>query len=154
MKAVVQRVRSAKVEIDGAEKGAIGQGLMVLLGVAATDGEAETLFMAKKVANLRIFEDEGGKLNKSLLDIGGEALVVSNFTLIANAKKGNRPSFIEAARPELAIPLYEYFVQGLLDEGVPRVETGTFGADMQVEIHNDGPVTIVLDTEEIMPKAK
>jgi D-tyrosyl-tRNA(Tyr) deacylase len=140
LRAVVQRVARASV----APGGAIGAGVCVLLGVAEGDGEASSDRLAGKVARLRIFENEDGKFDRSLLDTGGSALVVSQFTLIADTAKGNRPSFSRAARPELAQPLYERFAQALRDLGVP-VETGVFGAGMQVELVNDGPVTLVLD---------
>jgi D-tyrosyl-tRNA(Tyr) deacylase len=141
VRAVVQRVAHAAC----APGGAIGPGLLVLLGVAEADGAETARQLAGKVARLRIFENEAGKFDRSLLDIGGEALVVSQFTLIADTAKGNRPSFSAAARPELAEPLYEHFCDELRALGVP-VETGLFGARMQVELVNDGPVTIVLDT--------
>ena len=140
MKAVVQRVSRASVTPGGA----IGAGLCVLLGVASTDTDADADRLAAKVAQLRIFEDDDGKFDRSLLDTGGAALVVSQFTLIADTRKGNRPSFSEAARPEHAAPLYERFAQALRDLGV-EVATGVFGARMAVELVNDGPVTIVLD---------
>jgi D-aminoacyl-tRNA deacylase len=140
MRAVVQRVASARVTPGGA----IGAGLCVLLGVAASDTEPDAERLAGKVARLRIFENEDGKFDRSLLDTGGAALVVSQFTLIADTDKGNRPSFAGAARPELADPLYERFCQALRELGV-AVETGVFGARMQVELVNDGPVTIIVD---------
>jgi len=140
MRAVVQRVAAARVTPGGA----IGAGLCVLLGVAASDTEPDAERLAGKVARLRIFENEDGKFDRSLLDTGGEALVVSQFTLIADTDKGNRPSFAGAARPELADPLYERFCQALRELGV-AVETGVFGARMQVELVNDGPVTIIVD---------
>jgi D-tyrosyl-tRNA(Tyr) deacylase len=140
VRAVVQRVARAQVTPGGA----IGAGLCVLLGVAADDGEAEADRLAGKVARLRIFENDEGKFDGALLDVGGEALVVSQFTLIADTTKGNRPSFVGAARPELAEPLFERFCAALEGEGV-RVARGVFGARMAVEIVNDGPVTIVLD---------
>ena len=142
MRAVVQRVRAARVTPGGA----IGPGLCVLLGVADGDTEAEADRLAGKVARLRIFENEGGKFDRSLLDVGGAALVVSQFTLIADTSKGNRPSFAGAARAEDAEPLFERFCAALRDEGV-SVETGVFGARMAVELVNDGPVTIVVDLQ-------
>ena len=144
MRAVVQRVSRARVVVDGQTVGAIGPGLCVLLGVAGSDGPGEAERLARKVARLRIFENEAGKFDRSLLDNTGEALVVSQFTLIAETTKGNRPSFGDAARPEQAETLYEAFCDALRGLGV-RVETGVFGARMQLELVNDGPVTVVLD---------
>ena len=144
MRAVVQRVSSARVVVAGRVVGGIGAGLCVLLGVADTDDEAGADRLAGRVARLRVFENEAGKFDRRLLDVGGSALVVSQFTLIADTAKGNRPSFTGAAPPERAEPLYERFAAALRQLGVP-VETGVFGARMQVELVNDGPVTIVLD---------
>jgi len=144
MRAVCQRVSQAQVAVDGAVHGRIGRGLVVLLGVARRDGPAEATRLAGKVARLRIFEDDRGKVDRSLLDVGGGALVVSQFTLIADTRKGNRPSFADAAPAEQAEPLYEVFCSALRADGVP-VETGLFGARMAVELVNDGPVTIVLE---------
>jgi D-tyrosyl-tRNA(Tyr) deacylase len=143
MKAVVQRVTVARVRVRDELVGEIGRGLCVLLGVAREDGAAEARRLAEKVARLRIFEEDEGRFDRSLLDAGGEALVVSQFTLLADAGKGNRPSFTAAAPPEQAEPLYETFCDALREQGV-RVETGVFGARMAVELVNDGPVTIVL----------
>ena len=143
MRAVVQRVSEARVRVDGGVVGEIGQGLCVLLGVSREDGEGEAARLADKVAKLRIFENEDGRFDRSLLDVGGEVLVVSQFTLIADTAKGNRPSFSEAAAPEDAERLYESFCAALREAGV-RVETGRFGARMKVGLVNDGPVTIVL----------
>ena len=145
MRAVVQRVREARVTVDGAVRGEIATGICVLLGVAETDDEATAVRLAERVARLRIFENVEGKFDLSVVDTGGAALVVSQFTLIADTAKGNRPSFAAAARPEQAEPLYERFCAALRGEGVP-VETGVFGARMAVELANDGPVTIVLET--------
>ena len=150
MKALLQRVSRASVTVDGVVIGEVGAGLMILLGVQEGDGEKEADFLADKTAGLRIFEDEAGKMNRSLLDVGGEALVVSQFTLCADARKGRRPSFIKAMKPPEADRLYRYYTEALRRAGVRRVATGEFGAMMQVEIHNDGPVTILLDTDEIM----
>ena len=144
MRAVVQRVSAARVRVDGEVRGEIGPGLAVLLGVARGDDEAAAARLAGRVARLRIFENEEGKFDRSLLDVGGAALAVSQFTLIADTAKGNRPSFSDAARPEQAEPLYEAFCTALRALGVP-VERGVFGARMEVELVNDGPVTIVLD---------
>jgi D-aminoacyl-tRNA deacylase len=145
VRAVVQRVRDARVDVDGRTIGAVRAGVCVLLGVADTDEPADADRLAGRVARLRIFENEAGKFDRSLLDVGGEALVVSQFTLIADTAKGNRPSFTHAARPERAEPLYERFCAALEAEGV-RVARGVFGARMVVEIANDGPVTVVVDT--------
>ena len=145
MRAVVQRVREARVVAGDAIAGAIGPGLCVLLGVAEGDDETTAQRLARRVARLRVFENEGGRFDKSVLDTGGAALVVSQFTLIADTSKGNRPSFSEAARPEIAGPCYEAFCAALAEEGVP-VATGVFGARMELELVNDGPVTIVLES--------
>jgi len=144
MRAVVQRVSRASVSVDGEVVGAIGRGVAVLVGVTHGDTEEQVAWLARKIASLRIFEDDVGKLNAGLLDVGGAALVISQFTLYADARKGRRPSFVHAARPEVAKPLVETFAQALRDHGV-HVETGVFGAHMLVEIHNDGPVTILLE---------
>ena len=147
MKAVIQRVSSASVTIGGKTKSAIAQGLLVLLGVGHDDGPEDIDWLVKKVAGLRIFDDEAGVMNRSVVEIGGEVLVVSQFTLMASTKKGNRPSYINAAGHELAIPLYEQFCT-VLSEAIGRpVGTGEFGADMQVALVNDGPVTICIDTK-------
>ncbi|MGH3036274.1 MAG: D-aminoacyl-tRNA deacylase [Gaiellaceae bacterium] len=145
MRAVVQRVREARVFVDGEAVGEVGAGLCVLLGVAREDGEAAAERLAGKVARLRVFENAAGKFDRSLLDVGGAALVVSQFTLIADTAKGNRPSFSDAAPPERAEPLYETFCAALEREGI-EVARGRFGVRMAVELANDGPVTIVLDT--------
>jgi D-aminoacyl-tRNA deacylase len=147
VRAVVQRVTRGAVRVDGELLGAIGRGLVVLLGVKDGDGQMEADWLARKVANLRIFEDEQGKSNRSLLDVAGEALVVSQFTLYGDARRGNRPSFSAAAVPEVAAPLVEYFGVALERCGVSHVASGRFRAHMLVEILNDGPLTIVLDTE-------
>lgn len=148
MRAVVTRVKSASVAIGGAVVGKTDGGFLVLLGVHADDGEAEAEKLASKITQLRVFEDESGKMNRSLADVGGTILVVSQFTLYADCKKGNRPSFIAAARPEKATALYERFVALCRERGV-HVETGEFGADMLVTSENDGPVTIIYDTREL-----
>ena len=144
MRALVQRVKKGSVTIDGKVNGAIGQGLVILLGVTHTDTEKDADFVADKCVDLRIFEDENGKMNKSLEDVKGSILLISQFTLYAATRKGRRPSFDAAARPEHAEPLYEYFIQRLRSRGI-TVETGIFGAEMQVEIHNDGPVTMMVE---------
>ena len=152
MRAVVTRVKNASVVINEQVNGQIGTGFLVLLGVGPNDTEVTADKLADKICNLRVFEDENDKMNLSLLDIGGEMLVVSQFTLYADCKHGRRPSFIGAAAPAEADRLYEYFQQKVKDAGVQNVQHGEFGADMKVELLNDGPVTIMLDTDEIMPK--
>jgi D-tyrosyl-tRNA(Tyr) deacylase len=149
MRALVQRVRSARVSVDGDVVGEIGAGFVVLVGVAQGDGDTEAQLLAEKTASLRVFEDDAGKMNLSLLDIGGDALVVSQFTLFAECRKGRRPSFGRAAPPLDAERLYELYVEALREAGVTAVETGVFAAKMLVEIANDGPVTIMLDTDEL-----
>jgi D-tyrosyl-tRNA(Tyr) deacylase len=144
MRAVIQRVSKASVSVDGETVGQIGRGVVILVGVTHGDTQEQAEWLARKIAGLRIFEDSGGKMNAGLLDVDGAALVVSQFTLYADARKGRRPSFTDAAPPEIAEPLVEHFVQALRDQGVP-VETGVFQAHMLVEIHNDGPVTILLE---------
>jgi len=144
MRVVLQRVRRASVTIDGHVTGAIGPGYCLLVGFEHDDTAGELDWMADKVAGLRLFADEAGKMNRSLDEVGGEILVVSQFTLYGDVQKGRRPSFIRAARPEVAIPLYQQFVQALRSRGI-TVATGEFGAMMDVEIHNDGPVTLVLE---------
>jgi D-tyrosyl-tRNA(Tyr) deacylase len=144
VRAVCQRVSEARVRVDGAITAEIGHGLVVLLGIARGDGAAEVGRLAGKVARLRVFGDAQGRFDRSLLDVGGAALVVSQFTLIADTRKGNRPSFTDAAPPDEAEPLYDRFCTALRGEGIP-VDTGVFGAMMAVELVNDGPVTIVLD---------
>ena len=148
MRVIVQRVQSSRVEIDGEVSGEIGQGLMVLLGIAEGDGQEQCDFLADKLVHLRIFTDEQEKMNLSLQDINGEMLIVSQFTLYASCKKGNRPSFTDAGSPAEAKRLYELFVSQARKD-VPRVETGEFGAMMEVSLINDGPFTIWLDTDEL-----
>lgn len=148
MRAVIQRVTQGRVSIKGEVVGAINAGLVILLGVGAGDDESDVDTLANKIANLRIFTDVEGKFNLSAIDIQAELLVISQFTLFADARKGRRPSFIGAARPEIAFPLYEKFVEKLRTMGF-KVETGEFQADMLVEIHNSGPVTICLDTRDV-----
>ena len=149
MKAILQRVKFAKVEVDGEVVGEIGNGFLVLLGVAREDDQREAEVLADKIAGLRVFTDENDKMNLSLAEIGGEVLVISNFTLCADCSHGRRPSFIAAARPEQAEPLYEYFSQRLRDAGVKKVAQGIFGADMAVSLLNDGPVTIDINSKEL-----
>ncbi|MCH5197757.1 MAG: D-tyrosyl-tRNA(Tyr) deacylase [Oscillospiraceae bacterium] len=147
MRAVIQRVKNARVEVENKTVGSIGQGFLILLGVMNGDAEEQADILAGKVARLRVFEDENQKMNLSLADIGGEALVVSQFTLCADVKKGNRPSFTPSAEPKEANRLYEYFMLRLAAEGIKKPEHGIFGADMQVSLTNDGPVTIIFDTD-------
>ncbi|MBS5573054.1 MAG: D-tyrosyl-tRNA(Tyr) deacylase [Clostridiales bacterium] len=145
MRAVIQRVERASVSVEGEIRGQIGAGFLVLIGVEEGDGDADFRYIAEKVPNLRVFEDEQGKMNRSLLDVGGELLAVSQFTLLGDARGGRRPSFITAARPETADPMYERLVADWRARGI-RVETGVFGAHMKVSLVNDGPVTILLDS--------
>ncbi len=147
MRTVIQRVAHASVTIHGERKAAIGRGMLILVGIEEADGQEDIDWLAKKIVNLRIFDDEQGVMNRSLLETGGEILVVSQFTLHASVKKGNRPSYIKAARPETAIPIYEAFCQALRTASGKDIGTGTFGADMKVELLNDGPVTICIDSK-------
>ncbi len=149
MKAVIQRVTCANVSVDDRIVGAIEHGLVVLIGVTHTDTPALAEAMAHKIAHLRIFEDEAGKLNLSALEVGADLLVVSQFTLYANCKRGRRPDFIAAAKPDVAQPLVRHFVQAMRQAGLAKIEQGVFGARMLVSLHNDGPVTIILDTDEL-----
>lgn len=146
MRALIQRVRSARVDVDGDTIGQCGRGLLILLGVAPDDGPKQVAWMANKLAGLRIFPDDQGRFDRGLLDIDGEALVVSQFTLFADCRKGRRPNFSGAARPDHAEPTYLAFCQALRDQGVRHVGEGRFAADMQVTLENDGPVTIIVDT--------
>lgn len=148
MRALIQRVSHADVVIDGHMNGEIGHGMLVLLGVHATDTQEDIDWLVKKVSQLRIFDDENGVMNRSVMDTDGEVLVVSQFTLYASTKKGNRPSYINAAGPEIAVPLYEKFVADLSSTLSKPVPTGIFGADMKVSLLNDGPVTIMIDTKK------
>lgn len=148
MIAVIQRVQNSSVSIEGKINGECSHGLMILLGVAKGDTELDAKLLATKISKLRIFCDENGKMNLSVKDVDGEVLVVSQFTLLANYKKGNRPDYFGAAEPQAAIPLYEYFVE-LMRAEVKHVGTGVFGADMKVSILNDGPVTIVMDSNQL-----
>lgn len=147
MKVVIQRVKQSAVHIDGAEKAKIGQGLLVLVGIEVIDDQNDIQWLCRKIVGLRIFEDQDQVMNLSVQDIDGEIIVVSQFTLQASTKKGNRPSYIKAAKPETAIPLYEAFVKCLEQNLGKTVGTGTFGADMQVSLVNDGPVTILIDSQ-------
>ena len=147
MRTVIQRVSHASVTIDGCVHGSIQQGFLILLGIEPSDTEADADWLAKKAAGLRVFDDEEGVMNRDIVSIGGNALVVSQFTLMASCKKGNRPSYLRAAGHDIAVPLYEYFCQRLSETIGNQVETGIFGADMKVELLNDGPVTICMDTK-------
>lgn len=147
MRVVIQRVTSASVTIDGMKKSEISQGLLILLGIENNDTEEDISWLCKKIVNLRIFNDENNVMNCSVKDVNGDMLVVSQFTLHASTKKGNRPSYIRAAKPDTAIPVYEKFVQLLETESGKSIQTGEFGADMKVALLNDGPVTILIDTK-------
>lgn len=147
MRVVIQRVSHASVTIDGNVKSKIGNGFLLLLGIEESDGEEDIDWLVKKVINLRVFDDENGVMNKSIMEKGGEFLVISQFTLLASYKKGNRPSWFRAAKHEISIPLYNQFCEKLALESQLNVETGEFGADMKVELLNDGPVTICMDTK-------
>lgn len=147
MIAVIQRVIYSSVKIDGKIKGEINNGFMVLLGISQTDNVEQADWLARKIVGLRVFGDEEGKMNRDIKDIDGNILLISQFTLHASTKKGNRPSFIEAARPEIAIPLYEKMISLLSENLGKKIETGIFGADMKVTIENDGPVTLIIDSE-------
>ena len=147
MRVVIQRVRNASVSISGAVTASIGAGLLVLLGICEEDGQEDIDWLVRKIAGLRIFDDEAGVMNVDVREVGGDVLVVSQFTLMASTKKGNRPAYIRAARPETAIPLYDRFCAALESALGKPVPTGTFGADMQVSLLNDGPVTICIDTK-------
>ena len=149
MKVVVQRVSKASVTIDNEEVASIGSGLLILLGIVNEDTQEDIQWLTRKITNLRIFEDENGVMNRSLLDAKGDAIVVSQFTLHASTKKGNRPSYIKAAKPDVAIPLYESFVKQLENDLSKKIQTGQFGADMKVELINDGPVTIIIDSKNV-----
>lgn len=146
MRAVIQRVSQAKVVVDDNTVGQINRGFMILLGVHEEDTQADVDYLVGKISKLRVFEDEQQKMNRSIMDVGGEILSISQFTLFADTKKGNRPSFVQAAKPDVAIPLYEAFNEGLRQVGIP-VETGIFGADMKCHLVNDGPVTIIIDSQ-------
>lgn len=147
MRAVIQRVKHASVSIGGTTKSAIGPGFLILLGIENADTQEDADWLCRKISGLRVFDDAEGVMNRSITDAGGEALVVSQFTLMASYKKGNRPSYIRAAGHEVAIPLYEYFCRALSEAVSKPVQTGEFGADMQVSLLNDGPVTICMDTK-------
>ena len=146
MRAVIQRVSQAKVVVDDNTVGQIGKGFMILLGVHEQDTQTDVDYLVGKISKLRVFEDDQQKMNRSIIDVDGEILSISQFTLFADTKKGNRPSFVQAAKPDVAIPLYEAFNEGLRQAGIP-VETGIFGADMKCHLVNDGPVTIIIDSQ-------
>ena len=148
MKAIFQRVHSAKVSVDGKTVGEIGEGVLIMLGVVEGDTEADAVLLAQKIANLRVFTDENDKLNLSLLNVGGEAMVIWNFTLAADCSHGRRPNFCKAARPDVAFPLYEKLQEELRACGVPKVATGMFGEHMVVEMVGNGPITIPLNTDD------
>lgn len=147
MVAVIQRVSESSVTIDGQVKGKIGLGLMVLLGIEEADNQEDIDWLSKKIVNLRIFPDDQGVMNRSVLEAAGDILLISQFTLHASTKKGNRPSYIKAAKPDIAIPLYEQFIKALKSDLGKIIQTGEFGADMKVHLVNDGPVTIIIDTK-------
>lgn len=147
MKVVIQRVMRASVTIDGQLHSSIGEGMMILVGIQADDCDEDIEWLTGKICNLRIFDDENGVMNRSILEAGGDILAVSQFTLMARTKKGNRPSYIDAAKPEISVPLYEQFVDALSREMGKEVKTGVFGADMKVELLNNGPVTIIIDSK-------
>lgn len=147
MRAVIQRVSHASVTINGTCKSRIGKGMLILIGIEEADNQEDISWLCKKIIHLRIFDDEQGVMNKSILDVDGNILIVSQFTLYASTKKGNRPSYIKAAKPETAVPLYQQFCKELETAFQKPVQTGEFGADMKVELLNDGPVTILIDTK-------
>ena len=147
MRVVKQRVTEANVKIEGNIAGQIGNGLMILVGIEEADGAEDIAWLTKKIVNLRIFDDENGVMNRSILDAGGDILLISQFTLHALTAKGNRPSYIKAAKPEISVPLYEAFIKSLQEAMGKKIETGVFGADMKVSLINDGPVTILIDSK-------
>ena len=149
MKAVIQRVSKASVTIENETVATIGSGVLILLGIVNEDTFEDIQWLTRKIVNLRIFDDENGVMNRSILDVSGEVIVVSQFTLHASTKKGNRPSYIKAAKPDVAIPLYESFIRQLEEDLKAKVQTGKFGADMQVALINDGPVTIIIDSKNV-----
>lgn len=149
MKVVIQRVSKASVTIDRKKVASISSGLLILLGIVNEDAQEDIEWLTRKIANLRVFEDGNGVMNRSLLEVDGDAIVVSQFTLHASTKKGNRPSYIKAAKPDIAIPLYENFIKQLENDLGKKIQTGQFGADMKVELLNDGPVTIIMDSKNV-----
>lgn len=148
MRVVIQRVTHASVTIEGKVKSAIGKGFMILVGIGNDDGQEDIEYLTKKIVNLRVFDDEEGVMNRSILDINGDILLISQFTLMASTKKGNRPSYIRAARPEVSVPLYEAMIKSIEAALGKEIGTGEFGADMKVELLNDGPVTIIIDSKQ------
>lgn len=148
MRVVIQRVTHASVTIEGKVKSAIGKGFMILVGIGDDDGQEDIEYLTKKIVNLRVFDDEEGVMNRSILDINGEILLISQFTLMASTKKGNRPSYIRAARPEISVPLYEAMIKSVEAALGKEIGTGEFGADMKVELLNNGPVTIIIDSKQ------
>lgn len=148
MRVVIQRVTHASVTIEGKVKSAIGKGFMILVGIGDDDGQEDIEYLTKKIVNLRVFDDEEGVMNRSILDVNGEILLISQFTLMASTKKGNRPSYIRAARPEISVPLYETMIKSIEAAMGKEIGTGEFGADMKVELLNDGPVTIIIDSKQ------
>lgn len=154
MRLVLQRVSQAAVTIEHGERREIGPGLVIFAGICAQDNQKISAYMANKAVNLRIFDDDHGQMNRSLLDIGGSCLLVSQFTLYANSRKGRRPSFVDAAPPDIAEPLYEHLIAAFKQAGVAELKTGEFGAHMDVALVNDGPVTILLDSDDIMPESE
>jgi len=147
MRAIIQRVSSASCSIEGKISGEIGQGFMILLGIEESDSDEDLTWLAQKISNMRVFSDENGLMNKALADVQGNILLVSQFTLFASTKKGNRPGFTRSAKPDIAIPMYEKMVRDLGQLTGKRIQTGVFGADMQISLVNDGPVTIIMDTK-------
>ena len=147
MRVVIQRVTEAKVVIEGNVNGEIGQGFMILVGIEEADGAEDIAWLTKKIVNLRVFDDENGVMNRSIMDAGGDILLISQFTLHAMTAKGNRPSYIRAAKPDISIPLYEAFIKSLEEAMGKKIATGIFGADMKVSLTNDGPVTILIDSK-------
>ena len=147
MRVVIQRVTEAKVVIEGNVNGEIGQGFMILVGIEEADGAEDIAWLTKKIVNLRVFDDENGVMNRSIMDAGGDILLISQFTLHAMTAKGNRPSYIKAAKPDISIPLYESFIKSLEEAMGKKIATGVFGADMKVSLTNDGPVTILIDSK-------
>ena len=150
MRVVIQRVTEAKVVIEGNVNGEIGQGFMILVGIEEADGAEDIAWLTKKIVNLRVFDDENGVMNRSIMDAGGDILLISQFTLHAMTAKGNRPSYIKAAKPDISIPLYESFIKSLEEAMGKKIATGIFGADMKVSLVNDGPFTLILDSNEIL----